>query len=102
MPDPPLHRYFQGFNWESWIRKWYLEIAPKAADLSKCGITAVWLPPPTEYVAPQGYMPSDLYNLNSAYGSEEELQHCIEEMHNQDLLICCNLCTPSGKGKYCL
>ncbi|KAF8408199.1 hypothetical protein HHK36_007342 [Tetracentron sinense] len=77
---------FQGFNWESCRRKWYLELAPKAADLSHCGITAVWLPPPTESVAPQGYMPSDLYNLNSAYGSEEELKHCIEEMHAQDLL----------------
>ncbi|XP_010259617.1 PREDICTED: uncharacterized protein LOC104598963 isoform X2 [Nelumbo nucifera] len=77
---------FQGFNWESWRRKWYAELAPKAADLSHCGITAVWLPPPTESVAPQGYMPSDLYNLNSAYGSVEELKHCIEEMHAQDLL----------------
>ncbi|CAA2966905.1 Alpha-amylase 3, chloroplastic [Olea europaea subsp. europaea] len=77
---------FQGFNWESWRRKWYLELAPKAADLSRCGITAVWFPPPTESVAPQGYMPSDLYNLNSAYGSWEELKYCIEEMHNQDLL----------------
>ncbi|KAH7532721.1 hypothetical protein FEM48_Zijuj04G0052300 [Ziziphus jujuba var. spinosa] len=76
----------QGFNWESWRRQWYLELAPKAADLSKSGVTAVWLPPPTESVAPQGYMPSDLYNLNSAYGSEEELKHCIEEMHSQDLL----------------
>lgn len=35
-----------------------------------------------------GYMPSDLYNLNSAYGSVEELKYCIEEMHNQDLLVC--------------
>lgn len=77
---------FQGFNWESWRRQWYLELAPKAADLSRCGITAVWFPPPTESVAPQGYMPSDLYNLNSAYGSQEELKYCIEEMHNQDLL----------------
>ncbi|XP_034705774.1 uncharacterized protein LOC117929569 isoform X1 [Vitis riparia] len=77
---------FQGFNWESWRRQWYLELAPKAADLSQCGITAVWLPPPTESVAPQGYMPSDLYNLNSAYGTMEELKHCIDEMHSQDLL----------------
>ncbi|KAK9090846.1 hypothetical protein Sjap_024023 [Stephania japonica] len=76
----------QAFNWESWRRKWYLELSPKAADLSHSGITAVWIPPPTESVAPQGYMPSDLYNLNSAYGSEEELKHCIEEMHAQDLL----------------
>ncbi|WCJ25592.1 Alpha-amylase [Euphorbia peplus] len=78
---------FQGFNWESWRRQWYLELAPKAADLSKCGITSVWLPPPTESVAPQGYMPSDLYNLNSAYGSEEELKYCIEEMHSHNLLV---------------
>lgn len=77
---------FQGFNWESWRKRWYLDLAPKAADLSRCGVTAVWLPPPTESVAPQGYMPSDLYNLNSAYGSVEELKHCVEEMHSQDLL----------------
>lgn len=31
-----------------------MDLAPKAADLSHCGITAVWLPPPTESVAPQG------------------------------------------------
>lgn len=30
-------------------------MAPKAADLSQSGITAVWLPPPTESVAPQGW-----------------------------------------------
>ncbi|PON83485.1 Glycoside hydrolase [Trema orientale] len=77
---------FQAFNWESWRRQWYLDLAPKAADLSQSGVTAVWLPPPTQSVAPQGYMPSDLYNLNSSYGTEEELKYCIEEMHSQDLL----------------
>uniref|UniRef100_A0A2C9WDG2 1,4-alpha-D-glucan glucanohydrolase n=1 Tax=Manihot esculenta TaxID=3983 RepID=A0A2C9WDG2_MANES len=77
---------FQAFNWESWRREWYVELAPKAADLSQCGVTSVWLPPPTESVAPQGYMPSDLYNLNSAYGSVEELKHCIEEMHAHNIL----------------
>eukprot|EP00271_Cylindrocystis_brebissonii_P013285 TRINITY_DN329_c0_g2_i1.p1 TRINITY_DN329_c0_g2~~TRINITY_DN329_c0_g2_i1.p1 ORF type:complete len:1058 (-),score=276.27 TRINITY_DN329_c0_g2_i1:758-3931(-) len=78
---------FQGFNWESHRRRWYLEMAPKAADLSACGITTVWLPPPTQSVAPQGYMPTDLYNLNSAYGTVEELQFCIEEMHKQDIKV---------------
>ncbi|GMI98235.1 hypothetical protein HRI_003492800 [Hibiscus trionum] len=77
---------FQGFNWESWRREWYQELAQKAADLSQLGITAVWLPPPTESVAPQGYMPSDLYNLNSKYGSVEDLKSCIEEFHAHDLL----------------
>lgn len=77
---------FQGFNWESCRRRWYLELAPKAADLSKSGITAIWLPPPTESVAPQGYLPSDLYNLNSAYGSVEELKQCIEELHTHGIM----------------
>lgn len=45
---------FQAFNWESWRRQWYLELAPKAADLSQSGVTAVWLPPPTRSVAAQG------------------------------------------------
>lgn len=34
-----------------------------------------------------GYMPSDLYNLNSAYGTVEDLKQCINEMHAQDLLV---------------
>ncbi|MQL75554.1 hypothetical protein Taro_007911 [Colocasia esculenta] len=77
---------FQAFNWESWRRSWYTELAPKAKDLSQSGITAIWLPPPTESVAPQGYMPSDLYNLNSAYGTAEELKQCIDELHAHEIL----------------
>lgn len=78
---------FQGFNWESWRRKWYLELAPRAADMAACGITTIWLPPPTESVSPQGYMPVDLYNLNSSYGTIEELKYCIEEMHSHDIQV---------------
>lgn len=61
---------FQGFNWESWRRHWYQEMASKAADLSKCGVTAVWLPPPTESVAPQGltcFLLSRMHNSICAY-----------------------------------
>ena len=50
---------FQGFNWESWRRDWWLELAPKAADLAACGVTTIWLPPPTQSVAPQGTWLSD-------------------------------------------
>ncbi|XP_052116794.1 uncharacterized protein LOC107486262 [Arachis duranensis] len=78
---------FQAFNWESWRRQWYSELASKSTDLSQAGITAVWLPPPTQSVAPQGYMPSDLYNLNSSYGTVEDLKSCIQEMHSQDLVV---------------
>jgi alpha-amylase len=32
-------------------------------------------------------MPGDLYNLNSAYGTEDELKQCIAEMHNHNILV---------------
>lgn len=58
----------QGFNWESHKSgRWYMDLHEKAAELSSLGFTIVWLPPPTESVSPEGYMPKDLYNLNSRY-----------------------------------
>lgn len=58
----------QGFNWESHKSgRWYQEIKEKAAEISSLGFTVIWLPPPTESVSPEGYMPKDLYNLNSRY-----------------------------------
>ncbi|KAL9272254.1 Alpha-amylase 3, chloroplastic-like protein [Drosera capensis] len=60
----------QGFNWESHKSgRWYKELQEKAKTLSSLGFTVIWLPPPTESVSPEGYMPKDLYNLNSRYGS---------------------------------
>ena len=56
----------QGFNWESHKSgRWYMELHEKADELSSLGFTVIWLPPPTKSVSPEGYMPKDLYNLNS-------------------------------------
>lgn len=33
----------------------------------------------------QGYLPTDLYNLNSQYGSEGELRACLRTMHDANL-----------------
>lgn len=58
----------QGFNWESQKSgRWYMELKEKIAEISSLGFTVVWLPPPTDSVSPEGYMPRDLYNLNSRY-----------------------------------
>ena len=64
----------QGFNWESWKGGWYKKLTGEADWLAGFGITTIWLPPPTASVSAQGYMPTDLYNLNSSYGSQEELR----------------------------
>ncbi|GKV22435.1 hypothetical protein SLEP1_g32309 [Rubroshorea leprosula] len=78
----------QGFNWESHKSgRWYKEIKDKAAEISSLGFTVIWLPPPTESVSPEGYMPKDLYNLNSRYGTIDELKELVGTLHKVGLKV---------------
>ncbi|KAG9451824.1 hypothetical protein H6P81_004728 [Aristolochia fimbriata] len=78
----------QGFNWESHKSgRWYLELDDKAKELSSLGFTVLWLPPPTESVSPEGYMPRDLYNLNSRYGSMEHLKSLVNRLHEEGIKV---------------
>nr|DAD31168.1 TPA_asm: hypothetical protein HUJ06_010019 [Nelumbo nucifera] len=78
----------QGFNWESHKSgRWYMELSEKATELSSLGFTIIWLPPPTESVSPHGYMPKDLYNLNSRYGSMEELKLVVKNFHEVGIKV---------------
>jgi len=47
----------QGFNWESHKRGYYKEVAARAREWAEQGFTAVWMPPPSDSVSPQGYLP---------------------------------------------
>ncbi|KAK1437766.1 hypothetical protein QVD17_03564 [Tagetes erecta] len=79
---------FQGFNWESnKSGKWYVELEGKAAELASLGFTVVWLPPPTESISPEGYMPRDLYNLNSRYGNADELKSVVKKFHEAGIRV---------------
>ncbi|XP_031286260.1 alpha-amylase 3, chloroplastic isoform X1 [Pistacia vera] len=78
----------QGFNWESHKSgRWYMELKEKAAHLSSLGFTVIWLPPPTESVSPEGYMPTDLYNLNSRYGTVDELKDVVNKFHKVGIKV---------------
>lgn len=78
----------QGFNWESHRSgRWYMELHERAAELSSLGFTVIWLPPPTESVSPEGYMPKDLYNLNSRYGTIEELKAVVKRFHEVGIKV---------------
>lgn len=35
----------------------------------------------------QGYLPRDLYQLDSAYGSEADLRELIQECHNHNIKV---------------
>ena len=77
----------QGFNWESCNshKKWFNVVADEAAEIAAAGFTAVWLPPPTDSVSDQGYLPRDLYNLNSFYGNVDDLRRCVTAMKQHDV-----------------
>ncbi|KAK9908484.1 hypothetical protein WJX75_008568 [Coccomyxa subellipsoidea] len=77
----------QGFNWESHNHSWYQRLMGQANWFASLGITCVWLPPFTDSVSPQGYMPLDLYNLNSRYGSEDELRRCVAKLQSAGLKV---------------
>ncbi|CAN4094703.1 unnamed protein product [Withania somnifera] len=78
----------QGFNWESHKSgRWYKELHEKAAELSSLGFTVIWLPPPTDSVSQEGYMPRDLYNLNSRYGSFDELKVTVNKFHEVGIKV---------------
>ncbi|PSC71161.1 alpha-amylase chloroplastic [Micractinium conductrix] len=79
----------QGFNWDSWKQHggWFNHVKARAAEVAGLGFTAVWLPPFTQSVSNEGYMPGDLYNLNSKYGKEEELIACVRELQSVGIKV---------------
>eukprot|EP00775_Hariotina_reticulata_P005433 gene5433-5666_t len=71
----------QGFGWDSHkVKPWYKVVEQKIPEFQAAGVTHIWLPPPSQSVSPEGYMPGQLYNLTSAYGNEQELQQLVQSL----------------------
>lgn len=70
----------QTFGWNSHKtidgRSFWRRLADLAPKLAALGATHAWLPPPSASVSDEGYLPGQLYDLNSKYGSPEELKAC--------------------------
>ncbi|KAM7259897.1 hypothetical protein ACFE04_015638 [Oxalis oulophora] len=95
---------FQGFNWEAYKYDWWKNLDSNIPDIANSGFTSVWLPPPTQSLAPQGYAPQNLYSLNSAYGSEDVLKALLQKMKQHrvrpmaDIVINHRVATTQGRG----
>lgn len=87
MQLPLTSLWVQGFNWESCKEDWYGVLAGQASKIAEAGFTSVWFPPPSDSVSPQGYLPRDLYMLDSHYGSETELRDCIQAFQALDIKV---------------
>jgi alpha-amylase len=80
----------QGFHWASHAgaqdgahrprKYWYRVMAENAAAIKAAGFTWVWFPPPSDSLAPQGYIPRRWNVLDSAYGTEAELAAAIRSL----------------------
>jgi len=83
--DPSKTVMLQGFNWEAWRGgggDWYGIVRDKLDLFSSMGFTDIWLPPPSHSVAPQGYLPARLFDLDSSkYGTQASLEDLLREMH---------------------
>ncbi|HNV70314.1 MAG TPA: alpha-amylase C-terminal beta-sheet domain-containing protein [Candidatus Ozemobacteraceae bacterium] len=80
----------QTFGWNSQRSgspcRWYKLIGERAEDLAELGVTHAWLPPVTRSVSPQGYLPTDYYDLGSKesptfYGTLDDLKQCLSKLN---------------------
>ncbi|KAL0913304.1 hypothetical protein M5K25_016755 [Dendrobium thyrsiflorum] len=95
---------FQGFNWESHKSDWWVNLEKKVTDLAESGFTSVWLPPATHSVSSEGYLPQNLYSLDSSYGSELQLKVLLQKLSQHkiramaDIVINHRVGTTQGHG----
>jgi alpha-amylase len=80
----------QGFHWASHAgahdpcthgkKSWYRILEENAAAIKSAGFTWIWMPPPSDSLASQGYIPRRWYVLDTPYGSEAELRNTLRAL----------------------
>lgn len=81
----------QGFYWNCMHdieTSWYQVISNRIPELKQAGIDTIWCPPPAQGMDKQGmgYDIKEHYNLNSAFGSTEELKKLIVKMKDYNIM----------------
>jgi len=79
----------QGFHWQSHepvtatdgtAKSWYRILRENAPAIRDAGFDYVWLPPPGRSASADGYMPSEWYDLDTAYGTKAELKEAVAQI----------------------
>src|SRR5262245_32375693 len=76
----------QGFHWQSHAgvaepkggrKSWYRIVQDNATRIKAAGFSWVWFPPPSDSLAPEGYMPRRWNVMDTTYGTLDELRQAI-------------------------
>jgi len=79
----------QGFHWKSHlgsreatgtVKPWWRIVRENALNIRKAGYTHIWLPPASDSLAPQGYIPRRWFDFHSAYGNLAELKQALQAL----------------------
>ena len=82
---------FQAFDWnvqnQPAGQTWYDIVTQNRNEINDAGIDLIWMPPPSNSAAPQGYLPRELYDFDSAYGTETQLRNLINQYHSLGIKV---------------
>lgn len=82
---------FQAFDWnvqnQPAGQNWYDVLEQNRQTVVDAGIDVWWMPPPSNSAAPQGYLPRELYDLNTAYGTRAQLEALINNLHADNVKV---------------
>ncbi len=82
---------FQAFDWnvqnQPAGQTWYDVVSANRNTIEDAGIDLIWMPPPSNSAAPQGYLPRQINDFNSAYGTANQLRTLIDQYHDLGMKV---------------
>ena len=105
VPENNTDIMLQGFQWTSASTSatWYNQLSANADEIASAGFNMVWLPPPSQAGSLEGYLPEQLNDLNSKYGTETELASLISTLHGKGVKALADIVINhrNGTGSWC-
>lgn len=79
--DPKDDIMLQSFGWDEFLQpkitaagNFYKFVQSKAIEWKAAGFDMIWMPPPSRSTGGVGYLPTELFNFNSTWGTESDLR----------------------------